>query len=346
MTRFRVVVAGLGFVSDWWLPELMRTRDVEIVAVVEPDDDRARAATTRHGLTCPRYVHLADALDEAAAGLVVDLTPPRSHRETVALALDRGCHVLGEKPMAATFEDALELVARAERSGLKYTVMQNRRYEPAIRRLRRGIEAGAIGDPIFACADMFMAPRHAKTYLEVQESPLLKEMAIHTFDQARYLLAADPVAVFCYEFNPPGSWYQGDAAAVCTFELPSGGVFSYRASWVSSGFETSYDAVWRISGTRGTAVWDSFGDPACEVPLPGDHVRSQAPVKRTRWQVRRRGTGHTDAVRAMLAALRKGERAETDCTDNIRSLAMSFAAVRSAAEGRRVRLDELLGDGG
>ena len=40
------------------------------------------------------------------------------------------------------------------------------------------------------------------------ESPLILDMAIHTFDQARFITGADPVSVYCHEFNPPGSWYK------------------------------------------------------------------------------------------------------------------------------------------
>ena len=345
MSGFRVVIAGAGLVAQFWLPALQSAPDVEIVALVEPDEARARAVADRYGLACPLYARLEDALDQAAPDLLVNLTPPAAHRAVVEAALERGCRVFGEKPMATTLADAEAQVRRAQRTGVPFAVMQNRRFQPAIRRLREGIASGAIGDPVLLCADMFMAPRHGNTYLEAMDHPLLLEMAVHTFDQARFLSGAEPVAVYCRELDPPNSWYAGPAAAACTFELSNGAMFSYRASWVAEGFATSYDAAWRVSGTRGTAVWDSWGDPLCEVGLPRDEPLGSGPVARSTWPAAaaRDATGHAACIDAVLAALRAGQRPETDCADNLRSLAMVFAALRSAQEGRRVRLDELLG---
>ena len=54
------------------------------------------------------------------------------------------------------------------------------------------------------------------------DSPLLVDMAIHTFDAARYVTGADPVSVQCAEFNPPWSWYRGSASAIAEFEFEDG----------------------------------------------------------------------------------------------------------------------------
>lgn len=344
MNDFRVVVVGLGLVSQFWLPPLQGIEDVEIVAVVEPDGDRARDVLGRYALACPVYSGLDEALDDVRANLVVNLTPPALHRSVVETALSRGCHVFGEKPMAATIEDAQALTELAEQTGLTFAVMQNRRFHPAMRRLRAGIASGTIGEPVFVCADMFLAPRHRNTFLWTMESPLLREMGIHTFDQARFLTDAEPISVHCHEFNPSDSWFEGAAAAVCTFAFSGGIVFSYRGCCVADGFSTSYDAAWRVSGTHGTAVWDGIGNPACEVPLPPTEPDSPYPVERATWSAAapRDATGHSECIDHLLDALRNGRRPETDCTDNIRSVAMLFAALRSARERRRVLLEELV----
>jgi predicted dehydrogenase len=342
VTRFRAVVAGLGLVSQFWLPTLVRQPDLAVVAIVDPLAERRRRARDAYGLACAEAESVEHALGATNANLLVNLTPPALHRATVEPGLRAGCDVLTEKPLAASFEDAVALVELAEQNGRLLSVMQNRRFVPAIRRLRAGIEAGTLGEPFQLSADMFMAPRHDNTYLETQASPLLTEMAIHTFDQARYLSGSDAVAVFCHEFDPPGSWYGGAAAAVCTFELESGAVFGYRGNWVAPGFATSYDATWRISGPRGAAVWDSWGDPECEVELERTESFGSAPVRRERWRVDHDLQGHEPALEHLLDALRAGGPAETHGRDNLDSLAMAFASVLSARERRRVELAELL----
>ena len=56
--------------------------------------------------------------------------------------------------------------------------------------------------------------------------PYVIDMSIHHFDLARFMTGADPVAVYALEFNPKGSWYKGDVAASCIFEMSNGVVFS------------------------------------------------------------------------------------------------------------------------
>ena len=61
-------------------------------------------------------------------------------------------------------------------------------------------------------------------FREEMDSPLLVDMAIHTFDAARYVTGGDPVSVLCTEFNPPWSWYRGAASAVVASSSSSAGI--------------------------------------------------------------------------------------------------------------------------
>ena len=339
----RTILVGAGLVAGFWM-EPLRARS-EVAALVELDEERVAAALARFDLGCPGFTDLEDALASVPAEAIVNLTPPARHRAVNELALAAGCHVLCEKPLALTYEDALASVTAARRAGRHLSVMQNRRHQPAIRRLREGLLSGAIGEPMAFYADMFMAPRHAAGHLAGQPHPLLLEMAVHTFDQARYLSGTEAVAVTCHEHTAPHSWYGGAPAAVCTFELESGATFSYRGNWIAPGFATSYDSAWRIVGARGTAVWDSFGDPACEVVVGPPPETGPPSVERSTWKAPspRDATGHAACVDELFDALAAGRRSETDGEDNLRTLAMVFAAIRSAEEGRAVRIEEIAG---
>jgi predicted dehydrogenase len=340
-TKLRAVVVGAGVVAGFWMEPLRRRADV--VALVEIDDDRARDALARFELDCPALSSLDEALSSVSPDVVVNLTPPEHHRRVTEQALDAGCHVLTEKPMAGTFEDAAAMVQAARRAERTLAVMQNRRHHPAIRRLRQGVVDGDIGPLMALSADMSMAPRHAAAHLPNHPHPLLLDMAVHTFDQARFISGADAVRVVCHEFTAPHSWYAGAAAAIATFELDDGVVFSYRGNWISAGFPTSYDSAWRISGGDGTAIWDSFGAPACEVAVGPPPDRGAAEVRRTIWDVPepRDRTGHLAAVDDLFEALESGTVPETEGAANLGTLAMVFAAIRSAEERRTVDLEEI-----
>jgi predicted dehydrogenase len=342
-TKMRVVVVGAGAVAGFWVEPLRRRADV--VALVEIDDAHARDALARFELDCPGLSSLDQALSSLSPDVVVNLTPPEHHRRVTEQAFDASCHVLTEKPMAATFEDAVAMVQAARRAKRTLAVMQNRRHHPAIRRLRQGVVDGEIGQPMALSADMSMAPRHVAGHLPAHPHPLLLDMAVHTFDQARFLSGAEALAVVCHEFTAPHSWYAGPAAAIATFELDDGAVFSYRGNWISAGFPTSYDSAWRISGADGTAVWDSFGAPACEVAIGLPPERGAAEVRRTTWDVPapRDRTGHVAAIDELFDALESGRRPETEGAENLGTLAMVFAAIRSAEERRTVALEEIVG---
>ena len=93
---------------------------------------------------------------------------------------------------------------------------------------------------------------------------LLVDMAIHTFDTARFISGADPVSVYCKEWNPRGSWYDHSASAVAIFELTGGMVYTYRGSWCSEGLNTSWEAQWRVIGERGSTTWDGCEQMAAQ----------------------------------------------------------------------------------
>lgn len=323
-----------------WTEYALGREDTEIVGLVDIRLEAAEAMAARHGLRCPAFTDVKEAIRNTSANIVFDVTVPASHYTVATDALQEGCHVFGEKPLAETVGQCRDIVALAERTGLTHAVMQNRRFDPRIRSLRKLIEAGTIGKTGFIGADFFLAP-HFGGFRDAMDSPLLLDMAIHTFDQARYIAGANPVSVYCHEFNPPGSWYAGNAAAVCIFEMSDGSVFCYRGSWCAEGAPTSWEASWRITGERGTAIWDGRGMPYAEVvsqaegqqgKFTRDHIRVDGE------DVPLRHTFHHGCLDDMFASLQEGRRAETDCRDNIYSMAMVFGALESAKTGTKINL--------
>jgi predicted dehydrogenase len=168
---------------------------------------------------------------------------------------------------------------------------------------------------------------------------LLIDMAIHTFDVARFFTGTDPVAVYCKEWNPKGSWYDHDASAICIFEMTSGVVFAYRGSWSSEGCHTTWESNWRFIGTEGSAVWDGAdGFQAEKVVGREGFTYPKAPVGLPEPSAEDRVGGHQGLIADFLDCVRTGRQPETSAADNIKSLAMCFAAAESADAGRRVEI--------
>ena len=332
---YRCVVVGAGGISSAWFPPLIE-ENVEIPAVVDLRLDAARQAVAEHGLRCEASTDLAAALAEHRPDFVLDLTVPEAHCSVTTTALRAGSHVLGEKPMAATMDEAREMVRVSEETGKLYMVNQSRRWDAKHDAVRRTLADGKIGDVTTINCDFFLGA-HFGGFRDEMEHVLILDMAIHHFDLARFMTGADPVAVYAHEFNPKGSWYRGAAAATCVFEMTNGVVFTYRGSWCSEGFPTSWNGNWRFIGERGTLLYEQDQDPRGQI-VAGDEgvTRPLADLEITPSPLT--AVTFHGALREMLAFLRTGEKPQTECHDNLKSLAMVFAAIESARRGERVRV--------
>ncbi len=276
-------------------------------------------------------------IDRLRPDAVFDCTVPEVHALVTEKALRSGIPVLGEKPMAETLEKASNMVKIAEETNLTYAVIQNRRYLPDIIRFRDMLNAGTIGDLTTLNADFYIGA-HFGGFREEMEHVLLKDMAIHTFDQARFISGKDPVSVYCHEWNPEGSWYSHGASAQVIFEMNDGVIFNYRGSWCAEGFPTTWESSWRACGTKGTALWDGGSDMKArrvtseegfQFPVE-DAVLPEIPEVKHQ--------GHAGVIREFLDSLNNGTKPQTVCNDNIKSVAMVYAAIESAETGKKVSI--------
>ncbi|OGV93213.1 MAG: oxidoreductase [Lentisphaerae bacterium RIFOXYB12_FULL_65_16] len=335
----RALLVGCGGICRAWLNSTKDRSDVQIVGLVDLNPANAEKIATEFGLAdALRTPRLAEALEKLRPDIVFDCTIPLAHTEVTTTALQAGCHVLGEKPLADSMANARTSVAAAQATGKLYAVMQNRRYQAAIRSLRQFLDTGAIGRVTTVNADFYIGA-HFGGFRDRMEHVLLLDMAIHSFDQGRFIMNADPRSVFCHEWNPSGSWYDHHASAQCIFEMTGGIVFNYRGSWCSEGLNTTWECDWRIVGDKGSVRWDGGGNLQAEVVKQVSGFKAemeprQIPVETPSGME----SGHKGCILEFLQCVREGGTPLTVCTDNIKSLAMVFGAIESAESGRKVSI--------
>ena len=324
----RVLVVGAGAMGRAWLSTVSASTEAELVGVVDLDLAAARAAAEALGR--PGLAVGSDLLALASstgAQAVVNVTVPRAHHPVTTAALFAGLPVLGEKPAAESVSRALSMAAAAQVSGELFMVSQSRRWNPQLSALRAmAQQLAAIGT---VTTEFFRAP-HFGGFREQMDHPLLVDMAIHAFDSARFLLDADPVSAYCQAYNPPWSWYAGDAAATAVFEMQGGTRYVFNGSWCSPGAETSWNGSWRVSAQKGTALWNGDDEPRFE----GDAELHE--ITRTSY------SGIDGALQVFVRALRTGELPLGEIHENLLSLAMVEAAVESVRTGRQTMLDDVL----
>jgi predicted dehydrogenase len=335
----KAVLVGAGAMSRKWLDCLKEIGGVDLVGIVDINPENAEKRATEQGISPDIGTDLKAMLARHAPDIVLDVAIPAARHEIVAAALGAGAHVLSEKPMAETMEQARDLVARAAAAGRLHVVVQNRRYLSQLRRIRRLVAAGGIGEVTAIHCDFFLDP-HFGGFREQMAHVLLLDMAIHTFDAARFVAGDAAVSVLAEEWNPKGSWYARDAAAFASFRFAGGGVFTYRGSWCAPGLRTSWESAWRIIGTEGSILWDGADDIRAEraVPTAGQLLPPVEAVAIPEPDAADKIGGHLGVITDFIAATRGGPVPETVGFENIKSLAMVLGAIDSVSAGKRVEI--------
>jgi predicted dehydrogenase len=334
MKTWKSLIVGAGGMGRAWGRNLKEHDGVSVAGWV---DIRPGAAAEAAESLALAGVHADEDLERALAEVkpdfVVDVTVPEAHRDVTLLALAAGIPVLGEKPMADSMEHAREMVRASEQAGKLYMVSQSRRYDARIKAYRSLIEGetGALG---ILNSDFYLGA-HFGGFRDEMASPLILDMAIHTLDAARYLSGADPVSVYCEEFNPGWSWYKGNASATAIYEMTGGLRYTYRGSWCAEGAPTSWEAQWRAVGPNGTAIWDGVGAPVADLVAEESGFQRQTRSHTADVEQDVPG-GIAGSLRDFLRALETGAVPMGECHDNIKSLAMVFAAIESSAADRHI----------
>jgi predicted dehydrogenase len=331
---YRALLVGAGEMGRHWARTLNDCGEVKIVGWADIRPGAAAAGIEELKLSgIAPYEDLNQALHELKPDFVVDVTVPAAHCPVTLAALAAGVPVLGEKPMADSMEAAAKMVRASEKAGRLYMVSQSRRYNAGAIAYRDliGHYLGKVG---ILDSDFYIGA-HFNGFRAEMKSVLLMDMAIHTFDSARQISGADPVSVYCEEFRPDWSWHEGADSAVALFEMTGGLRYTYRGSWCAEGIVTSWEAQWRAHGPGGGATWDGDSPPVAGVVKGKTGMVREAEMITADLPIVEYG-GIAGSLREFLEALRTGRTPQAECHDNIKSLAMVFAAVESARVGGRV----------
>ena len=337
---WRGIVVGCGGMGRGWVKNVVNNERSTVSALVDLNIDAAEKAAEDVGLDVGLcHDSLEKAIEAIDADFVVDVTVPEAHCPVTLTALAAGRPVVGEKPMAESMESARRMVAAAERSGKLYMVSQSRRYNPIHVSTQRLIQAGPIGDITTVNCDFYLGC-HFGGFRDEMDSPLILDMAIHHFDLCRFLTGCDPVAVYAHEFNPKGSWYRGDVATTAVFEMSNGVVFTYRGSWCAEGCHTSWNGDWRIVGTDGTILMEQDQPPKGQrVKDPSQEAFNLDLVDIGAEPAEIDGENIAGSLNEFLDYLEGGPVPQGECHDNIKSLAMVFAAIESSQSRQRVQIE-------
>lgn len=143
--EMKVGVIGAGQIARIHGPIILNQRNVEIVGIADKDFQRAK--TLGNDLKVKAlYQDAGVMIQEQRPDVVHLLVPPQYHAHVALIAMDQGCHILVEKPMALTLEDAQRMVDAARRNRVLLCVNHNMIYEDVVQQAIRLFREGAIGE--------------------------------------------------------------------------------------------------------------------------------------------------------------------------------------------------------
>jgi predicted dehydrogenase len=269
---------------------------------------------------------------------VIVATPPHLHASISIAALKRGLHVLCEKPLARTLDEAQAMVAAARETGRVLKCGFNHRHHPAVQQARRWFEEGRIGEPGFIRARYGIGGRPGyeqewRADPKIVSGGQLMEQGIHAIDLARWFLGEfSQVAAFaetCFWKIAP---LEDNAFAL--YRTPAGAVASVHSSltqWKNLfSFEfygsEGYIAVEALGGGYGTEK-AIFGKRDFTAPFAEEVVEFRGEDRS--WH---------DEWKEFVVAIQERREPLGSAKDGLEAMRLVFAAYESAATGRMTTL--------
>ena len=337
----KVIQVGIGGMGNTWLNAVRRSDVVEFAGFVEVSDEIVHVQADTYSLDRSRiFKTLPQALEQISADAVINVTPPQFHREICVTAMEAGLPVLTEKPLAGTLEDARAIAAAADATGILCSVGQNYRYSALAQTVKAILDSGELGALAAISASFYKGP-HFGGFREEMPHPLIIDMSIHHFDMMRFFLGSDARQISARSWNPPWSWFAGDASASAQIEFVNGVQVTYTGSWCSQALETTWNAHWRFECERGVLLVE---DDAVYVQRllrisegPGALV-NEHDDKREAPLLDLDHAGQDALLHEFYTAVTQGKSTDTAAQDNIQTMELVFGVVDACDSGRQIEL--------
>ncbi|TLS38852.1 Gfo/Idh/MocA family protein [Pseudalkalibacillus caeni] len=239
MNKVKVGVIGCGSIAKHrHLPEYAANAQVEIVAVCDIVQARADEAAQKYG--SESYSSYEELLAKSEVEALSVCTPNYLHAPISIAALNAGKHVLCEKPMATSKEEAESMIKAAKEAGKKLMIAHNQRFVPAHKKAKELIESGEVGK-IYSFRTAFGHPGPEAWSADGKDSWFFQkdkafigamgDLGVHKTDLIRFLLGEDIVEVVGFVETSAKQNTDVDDNAVCILKSESGVIGTLAASW-------------------------------------------------------------------------------------------------------------------
>jgi predicted dehydrogenase len=330
----KAIIVGLGGWGSSWAQVIRDSPDWEIAAWVDVNPhalENAVANLAADPKLC--FPTLKEAVEKVSADAAFIITPPMCGRlADVTTALDAGLHVLAEKPLTDSLEDARLMLDRHKGTQLKFMVAQNYRFFAASTHMRDAVRSsqgllftdhGSLFtglDPLgYANVLYHMAVNAPGIHAADMENGFVLSMCIHHLDTMRFVFG-EPECIRAQTWNPPWSWSKSDACVSALITFLGDVKVNYFAGWAARRNETDWYGHWDLQFengalfTDGSKVYTITGDEKVEIPGPGSNTQNT----------------RLDVLNEFTSAIREDRTPACSIEDNTKTLEMAFSIIQSA----------------
>ncbi len=348
---FKLMIIGCGVRGNMWNNCISDDPNCEVTAYMDINYEATERLQQAVGNTkASLFTNFDEALENADVDGVILCTPPHYHFDQASAIMNKGFHLMAEKPLTEDFDSSLELVKLAERTKRILIVGMQFRYMPVTQAYKKLIDEGAFGSPNFAQFS-YIRTRNPQSYKGMilnqycndMAHTFLLEQAIHHLDLIRFVYSADFETIQAFEWNPT-EWAQNpykqdpNVSALCT--LTNGMHINYMGTWISGneGMNEGIDFRWRTDCENGFIVQPTLFGQSERL-----YVANRMDAERTTLPIEPVVPFVTDTKKLLTEFYEcwKDKKApETSGKDHLKTLATVLACIESAVTGTKVSIKE------
>lgn len=340
-------MCGCGHIAPRWLEVFSKNSDIELIAIADPNPDEFKKLNDFDLQNVKKYSNLDAVFANHKIDAVFILTPPQYHSRYIIEAIEHGIHVLTEKPLCVDLNQFLHIKKAAELAREKKiitAVNQQYRWNPRILSIHDSITQNRIGD-IFLVNSIFNQNNyHFKRWWRKQHSYIsIFNWYIHIIDSMRYYLSQKPISVSARFIRPPHSKILGYSSLLMDVNFESGTVWHLTANQESiAGPTTSGHSRFTMYGSEGTLV-NTKNDPPYIYTKDGEKMELGENIA----DIDNESTyppGWADTVEKFVHSIRTGQEHPTSIFDNLWTMSILLAAIKSHENNREVKISEIFGE--
>ncbi len=344
MSRTKVVLLGAGFIADIHMESYHRfVPDAEVVGIFARSPQRAEAFAKKHHI--PRWFgELEAAIVESGAEVVDVCLPNFLHHRAVLTAARAGKHVIIEKPLCLTLEEADEMIAACKAADRKLMYAEELCFAPKYERVRKLVNEGAVGKIYQMRQCEKHSGPHSDWFYDITQSGggAVMDMGCHGLAWFRWMLGGNPRPLFVYAHMQNGLIHKGrtrgEENSVCMVEFEGGAIGIAENSWAKHG---GMDDRIEVYGTDGVVYADLFmGNSALTYSEKGYGYAMEKAASTRGWSFtvfeEAFNQGYPQELKHFIECVREDKKPIVTAEDGKAVLQLMYAAYRSARVGQKV----------